>query len=634
MTVGHDPTADDAFDGRAYARDLTTAPGVYRMYAADGSLLYVGKAAALKKRVASYFTKALPTRTASMIAQIARMDVTVTRTATEALLLENQLIKSLHPRYNVLLRDDKSYPYVVLTRETWPRIAFHRGARSLPGRYFGPYPSVLAVRDTLNLMQKIFRLRSCEDSVFRNRSRPCLQYQIGRCSAPCVGLVQARDYADAVRQATMLLDGRSDDLTTELTTAMETASERLDFEDAARLRDLVASIRKLQSRQYVDGNAADLDVLACAMRGAQACVLMLMFRDGRNLGTRSFFPKTNGEDSAEEVLGAFVSQYYAEQTPPREIVLDREISERELIEEALGAAAGRKVQIKTSVRGERAGYLDLVRRNAEQTLVAEIGSNAAQRARAEALRELLGLDEVPQRIECFDISHTMGEATVASCVVFDADGPVRSQYRRYNIDGIEPGDDYAAMRQALERRFRKAAEAVEALSGAAELSGNEATSTRAVLPDLLLIDGGAGQVAQANAVLADFGLVDVHVVGVAKGEARRAGDETLLLPDGRELHPGAGSLGLQLIQQVRDEAHRFAITGHRGRRQKTRNVSRLEDIPGIGPRRRANLLRHFGGLGGLKAAGIEEIARVEGINAALAERIYATLHGIESQGSS
>ncbi len=642
MTVGHDPSADDAFDGRAYARDLTAAPGVYRMYAADDSLLYVGKAAVLKKRVASYFTKALPTRTALMVAQIARMDVTVTRTPTEALLLENQLIKSLHPRYNVLLRDDKSYPYVVLTRESWPRIAFHRGPRSLSGRYFGPYPSVLAVRDTMNLMQKIFRLRSCEDSVFRNRSRPCLQHQIGRCSAPCVGLVQARDYADAVRQATMFLDGRSDDLTAELTTTMEGASERLDFEEAARVRDLIASIRKLQSRQYVDGHAADLDVLACAMRGAQACVMLLMFRDGRNLGTRSFFPKTNGEDSAEEVLGAFVSQYYAEQTPPREIVLDRDIPEHALIEEALGATAGRKVQLKTSVRGERAGYLDLVRRNAEMALAAEVGSNAAQRARAEALRDLLGLGEVPQRIECFDISHTMGEATVASCVVFDAEGPVRSQYRRYNIEGVTPGDDYAAMHQALERRFRKAAEAQAASETALEPAidpQSVATEVfparpRAVLPDLLLIDGGAGQIAQANAALADYGIVDVHVVGVAKGEARRAGDETLLLPDGRELRPGAASLGLQLIQQVRDEAHRFAITGHRGRRQKARNVSRLEDIPGIGPRRRGNLLKHFGGLAGLKAAGIEEIARVEGINAALAERIYATLHGIESQGSS
>lgn len=637
------PPAGDAFDGRAYARELTTAPGVYRMYAADGSLLYVGKAAALKKRVASYFTKALPTRTASMVSQIARMDVTVTRTPAEALLLENQLIKSLHPRYNVLLRDDKSYPYVVLTRESWPRIAFHRGARSLPGRYFGPYPSVLAVRETLNLMHKIFRLRSCEDSVFRNRSRPCLQYQIGRCSAPCVGLVQARDYADAVRQATMFLDGRSDDLTAELGAAMEEASARLDFEEAARLRDLVASIRKLQSRQYVDGSAADLDVLAVAMQGAQACVMLLMFRDGRNLGTRSFFPKTNGEDSAGEVLGAFVSQYYAEQTPPREIVLDREIDDHALIEEALSIAAGRKVQLKASVRGERAGYLDLVRRNAEMALATEVGSNAAQRARAEGLRDLLGLGEVPQRIECFDISHTMGEATVASCVVFDAEGPVRGQYRRYNIEGIEPGDDYAAMRQALERRFRKAVEAAGAAAtpADAEAAGDDPAPRppRAVLPDLLLIDGGAGQVAQANAVLADLGVVDVHVVGVAKGEARRAGDETLLLPGvdgkpGRELRPGAGSPGLQLIQQVRDEAHRFAITGHRGRRQKARNASKLEEIPGIGPRRRANLLRHFGGLGGLKAAGIEEIARVEGINAALAERIYTSLHGLASQGTS
>jgi excinuclease ABC subunit C len=630
-------TTGPAFDGRAYARDLTPAPGVYRMYAADDSLLYVGKAASLKKRVASYFTKALPTRTALMVSQIARMDVTVTRTPSEALLLENQLIKSLRPRYNVLLRDDKSYPFVVLTREAWPRIAVHRGPRSLPGRYFGPYPSVLAVRETLNLMQKIFRLRSCEDSVFRNRSRPCLQHQIGRCSAPCVGMVQARDYADAVRQASMFLDGRSDDLTAELTASMEQASERLDFEGAARLRDLIASIRKLQSRQYVDGSAADLDVLAVAMKGAQACVLLLMFRDGRNLGTRSFFPKTNGEDSAEEVLGAFVSQYYAEQTPPREIVLDRDIPERELIEDALGVSAGRKVQIKTSVRGDRAGYLDLVRRNAEMNLATELGSNAAQRARAEALRDMLGLGEVPQRIECFDISHTMGEATVASCVVFDADGAVRSQYRRYNIEGIEPGDDYAAMHQALERRFRRAVEAradAEGSDGGDASDSSEAVRARAsagVLPDVLLIDGGAGQVAQAQAVLADLGVTGVMIVGVAKGEARRAGDETLLLPDGRELHPGAASPGLQLVQQVRDEAHRFAITGHRGRRQKARTTSKLEDIPGIGPRRRANLLRHFGGLGGLKAAGIEDIARVEGINAALAERIYASLHGIDTQ---
>ncbi|MBP6748856.1 MAG: excinuclease ABC subunit UvrC [Xanthomonadaceae bacterium] len=608
-------TEREPFDGRAYARELTVAPGVYRMYAADDSLLYVGKAASLKKRVGSYFTKALPARTAAMVSQIARMDVTVTRTPTEALLLENQLIKSLKPRYNVLLRDDKSYPNVLVTREAWPRIAFHRGPRSVPGRYFGPYPSVLAVRETLNLMQKIFRLRNCEDSVFRNRSRPCLQHQIGRCTAPCVGLVSAQDYAESVRRAALFLDGRSDELSAELTAAMEEASAALAFERAAGLRDQISAIRKLQARQYVDGQAADLDVIACAVQGAHACVVLLAFRDGRNLGTRSFLPKTNGADSAEEVLAAFVSQYYGEQPPPREIVLDRDIPDREWVEEALAAAAGRKVQIKSNVRGERAGYLDLVRRNAELTLAGELGSQAAQRARVESLREMLGLDEAPQRIECFDISHTMGEATVASCVVFDGDGPVRGQYRRYNIEGIAPGDDYAAMHQALSRRFRKAAE------GDAD----------AVLPDVLLIDGGAGQVAQAQAALAELGVPGLCIVGVAKGEARRPGDETLLLPDGRELRPGAASPGLQLVQQVRDEAHRFAITGHRGRRQKARAVSRLEDIPGIGPRRRANLLRHFGGLGGLKAAGIEEIARVEGVNAALAERIYLTLHGLQGE---
>ena len=601
------------FDGKAFAAALSTAPGVYRMYAADDTLLYVGKAGALRKRVTSYFNNSPKSpRIQSMLSQVARMDVTVTRTEAEALLLENQLIKSLTPRYNVLLRDDKSYPYVLLTREAWPRIAFHRGARAVPGRYFGPYPSVTAVRETLNLMQKLFRIRNCEDSVFRNRSRPCLQYQIGRCSGPCVGLVAEADYAESVRQATLFLDGRSDELTRELGAAMEQASARLEFEQAARLRDLVASIRTLQARQYVDGHAADLDVLACAMQGSQACVLLLAFRDGRNLGTRTFFPKTNGEDSAAEVLGAFVSQYYAEQPAPQEIVLDREIPDAELIEHALAASAGRKVQLKWNVRSERAGYLDLARRNAEIALATELTSRNAQTARSEALKDLLGLSEVAKRIECFDISHTMGEATVASCVVFDANGAVRSQYRRYNITGITPGDDFAAMHQAIERRFRRAVE------------------EGGVLPDVLLIDGGAGQLAQAQAALADLGVAGVTLVGVAKGVERRAGHEALVLPDGRELRPGAASPALQLIQQVRDEAHRFAITGHRGKRQKARMTSKLEDIPGIGPRRRASLLKHFGGLAGLKAAGADEIARVEGVNAALAERIYANLHGLPS----
>ncbi len=600
-----------AFDGKSFVKGLSTAPGVYRMIAADEAVLYVGKASALKNRVASYFNASPKSpRIATMLAQVARMEVTVTRTEAEALLLENQLIKSLKPRYNVQLRDDKSYPYVLLTSEAWPRIGLHRGPRAVPGRYFGPYASVGAVRETLSLMHKLFRLRSCEDSVFRNRSRPCLQHQIGRCSAPCVGLVAAEDYAESVGRASLFLDGRSDELSRELGQAMEAASERLEFEEAARLRDLMQSIRSLQARQYVDGRAADLDVLAVAMQDAAACVLLLAFRDGRNLGTRAFFPKTGGSTDAAEVLAAFVSQYYAEQAPPREIVLDRDIPDRELIEEALSLTAERKVQIKASVRGERAGYVDLARRNAELSLASERTSHAAQRARAEGLRDLLGLPALPARIECFDISHTMGEATVASCVVFDSEGPVRGQYRRYNITGIEPGDDYAAMHQAIDRRFRRAVE------------------EQGVMPDVLLIDGGAGQVAQARTALDDLGVEGVALVGVAKGPARRPGDEELLLPDGRIVHPGAESPALQLVQQVRDEAHRFAITGHRGKRQKARSTSRLEDIPGLGPRRRAALLKHFGGLGGLRAAGVEEISRVEGVNAALAERIYAALHGV------
>ena len=474
-----------------------------------------------------------------------------------------------------------------------------------------------------------------------------------------MGLVPAREYADAVRRATLFLEGRSDELNRELGEAMQAASDRLDFEEAARLRDLVANVRTLQARQYVDGRAAELDVLAVAMQGTRACVLLLAFRDGRNLGTRAFFPKTNGSDNPAEVLAAFVSQYYGEQPPPREIVLDRAIEDIPLLEEAFSAAAGRKVQLRHSVRGERAGYLDLARRNAELSLATELGSQAAQQARVDSLCELLGLEQPPSRIECFDISHTMGEATVASCVVFDAEGAVRSQYRRYNIAGIEPGDDYAAMQQALMRRFRRAAAAREqaaadAAAGQAATALHEPSApaeasqapavaaepapvSTVVLPDLLLIDGGAGQVGQARAVLETLGIPaaaragqpGVLIVGVAKGEERRAGHERLLLPDGRELRPGTDSLGLQLIQQVRDEAHRFAITGHRGRRQKARSTSRLEDIPGIGPRRRASLLRHFGGLPGLKAAGVEEIARVEGINEALAGRIYATLHGLQ-----
>jgi excinuclease ABC subunit C len=623
-------TGSDAappFDGKAYTRALTAAPGVYRMYAADGGVLYVGKAASLNKRVASYFT-AVPRslRLTTMIAQIARMEVTVTRNEAEALLLENQLIKSLKPRYNVLLRDDKSYPYIYLsTTERSPRIAFYRGARSMPGRYFGPYPSVVVVREALNLIHKLFKLRSCEDTVFRNRSRPCLQYQIQRCSAPCVDLVSEDHYRQSVRRTELFLDGKSDELVAELGSAMERASIALDFEEAARLRDLIANLRKVQARQYVDGDRVDLDVLACVLEQGSACVMLLSFRDGMNHGTRGFFPRTNGADDPAEVLGAFVAQYYLEHRPPREIVLSHEVADHVLIEQVLEMQAGARVQLKSSVRGERARYLDLARSNAQHALASELSSNATQRARLAALQELLDLAAPPQRMECFDISHTQGEATVASCVVFDAEGPVRAQYRRYNIADITAGDDFAAMRQALQRRFRPAGEGREG-AAAAEADAERLGS----LPDLLLIDGGKGQLAQALDVLREAGLQGVEVVGVAKGAERRAGHEALIRADGRELRPGPDSPALQLIQQIRDEAHRFAITGHRGRRAKTREKSRLEDIPGIGARRRAMLLRHFGGLAGLKRAGVEEIARVEGINAALATRIYQALHGLET----
>ncbi|TZF81392.1 excinuclease ABC subunit UvrC, partial [Cognatilysobacter lacus] len=480
------------FDSKDFVRNLSTAPGVYRMIAADDAVLYVGKASALKSRVSSYFNNTPKSaRINAMISQIARIEVTATRTEAEALILENELIKSLKPRYNVLLRDDKSYPYVLLTGEDYPRIAVHRGPRAVQGRYFGPYASVGAVRETLNLMHKLFKVRSCEDTVFRNRSRPCLQFQIGRCSAPCVDLIAPDAYAQSVRRASMMLEGRSDELTNELGRAMEAASANLDFEEAARLRDLVTSIRTLQARQYVDGRAADLDVLAIAMQGACACVVLMAFRDGRNLGTRAFFPKTNGTDEADEVLGAFVSQHYVDKIPPREIVIDRDIPDRELLEQALSLAGERKVQIRCSVRGERAGYLDIAGRNAQMALASEMSSAAAQHARVESLRDLLGMQALPTRIECFDISHTMGEATVASCVVFDAEGALRGQYRRYNINGIKPGDDYAAMHQAIHRRFRRSMEArqPEADDARSTPDARARQVAAAILPDVLLIDG-------------------------------------------------------------------------------------------------------------------------------------------------
>lgn len=602
---------DQIFSGKLFVHDLSNAPGVYRMYGAENVLLYVGKAGNLKKRVASYFRDDLSSRRIGlMVKQIVRMEVTVTRTESEALILENQLIKSLKPRYNILLRDDKSYPYIIISDETWPRISVHRGSRTKPGTYFGPYPSVVSVRDTLDLMQKIFRLRTCENAVFRNRSRPCLQHQIGRCSAPCVGLINPRDYDSSIKQSTLFLQGKSTELVDELTDNMVSASQSLQYEKAANIRDTISSIRKVQAKQYVEGDQVDMDVLAVAMDAGIACVMTLSFRNGLSFGTHAYFPKCNGAESEEEVLSAFISQFYLERTPPKELIISHTIPDQALLQSVLTDLGKRKIEIKSQVRGERARFLTMAMHNATLALSTEMHGKKNQQQRLSALQTLLNLEHSPQRIECFDISHTMGEATVASNVVFNEEGAVPSQYRRFNITDITPGDDYAAMHQALTRRFKRAVE-------------------NGVMPDLLLIDGGEGQLTQARDVLSHFNIQSVALVGVSKGVERKAGEETLILPDGHHIKPGASSLALQLIQQIRDEAHRFAISGHRGRRQKTRDTSTLEQIEGIGAKRRSSLLKHFGGLSGLKGAGVEEIARVEGINQSLAQRIYASLHGID-----
>jgi excinuclease ABC subunit C len=605
------------FDGKAFVSTLTSAPGVYRHFDAAGELLYVGKAGNLRKRVGSYFLKPrMEPRIAAMVAQIARVEITVTRTEGEALLLESQLIKSLKPRYNILLRDDKSYPYIYLSGgEDYPRLAFHRGAKNLPGRYFGPYPSTYAVRESLSLMQKLFKVRQCEDSYFRNRSRPCLQHQIGRCTAPCVGLIGIEDYRSDVRHAEMFLEGRSNAVIDELAEAMEQASKALQFERAAKLRDQVAALRQLQAQHHVQGASADMDVIACRIESGLACVSVLFFRNGISLGTRDFFPRLPLDAEPADVLTQFIAQYYLDRPVPRELILGETLADQAILTELLTQHAGRAIELKSSVRGDRAQFLQMAERNAQASLTARLASRQTLGARFDDLQKVLELAALPRRIECFDISHTMGELTVASCVVFGPEGPEKSHYRRFNIAGITPGDDYAAMYQALTRRFRKLAEGEGAR------------------PDVLLIDGGGGQVAQALDVLKELGVSGIEVVGVAKGPGRRAGEETLVLArmasgaPGRELHPGSSSPALHLVAAVRDEAHRFAISGHRKRREKARERSALEDVPGIGARRRSALLKAFGGMQGVESAGIEELMQVKGIDRGLAERIYASLHG-------
>jgi len=600
------------FDGKAYAAQLSNAPGVYRMYAADERLLYVGKAAALRKRVGSYFAAAPKSmRLTTMLAQVARMDVIITRTEAEALLLENQLIKSLAPRYNIIWRDDKSYPSILLTDAPWPRLLLHRGPRHIAGQYYGPYPNIRAARHTLKQLHGLFKLRNCDDTSFKHRSRPCLQYQIDQCSAPCVAKISAEEYTTSVQQVQLFLQGKSDQLVDELAAAMQAASQALDFEHAVRLRDTIAALRSVQHRQYVEGERADLDVLACSVQGHEAGVLLWSFRDGRNLGTRNFFSTTSAEETADAILAAFISQHYLEHRPPPEIILDRRLADADLIATALSQTTAYPVRLIWNVRGERAAYLQLAQRNAQRALQERNDKQQLQHVRQQALMQLLGVETPLRRAECIDVSHTQGEATVAACVVFDAHGAQPAQYRRYLIHHIPPGHDLAALRQVLERRFR-----------------SDTDIEKSTWPDVIVVDGGRVHVDQTCRFLAERKIVGITVLGIAKGAGRKAENDTLILANGRRLHPLNTSPALHAVQQMRDEAHRFAITGHRKQRQKARFTSKLEDIPGIGPQRRARLLQHFGGLLGLKAAGVAEIAKVHGINAALAQRIYAWLHGL------
>ena len=602
------------FDSAAFVRNLSERPGVYQMYDAAGALLYVGKASNLRKRVSSYFQKTgLGPKTEALVARIAEIQVTITGSDTEALLLEQNLIKSQHPPFNILLRDDKSYPYIFLSQgEAFPRLGFHRGAKRAKGRYFGPFPGASAVRESLNLMQRVFRVRQCEDSFFRNRSRPCLQYQIQRCSGPCVGLVSESDYADSVRRTVLFLEGKSTALQTELADEMERAAERLAFERAAVLRDQIRHLQAVRERQSIESGDGTLDVIAAAAGPGAACVQVLFVRDGRILGSRSYFPRCKLDESPAEVLAAFVPQFYIgardDRDIPREILLGDEPEDIDTLAEALSEASGRRVSLSARVRSARAQWIKLAQETARQNL----GSHLANRARMEdqfaELRDALGLDAAPERIECFDISHSGGELAVASCVVFDGGGPLKADYRRFNIEGIRPGDDYAAMRQALERRYTR-------------LKSGEGK-----LPDLLLIDGGKGQLAQALDVMEELQIEGVTVASVAKGTTRKAGFETIILGDRRELVLPPDSVALHLVQQVRDEAHRFAISALQKRRAKKSAGSPLEGIPGVGPRRRRELLRYFGGLQGVGKASLEELMRVPAISRKIAEDIYAAFH--------
>ena len=603
---------DSSFEVKSFLRSLTHRPGVYRMLDAKHKVIYVGKARDLKKRVSTYFHRSHASpKTEAMMARVARVEVTVVNTEAEALVLEYNLIKQHKPRFNVLLRDDKSYPYIhASTDHAFPRLRFHRGVRKGKGRFFGPYPSTGAVRQTLNELQKLFLIRNCEDSFFSNRTRTCLQYQIKRCTAPCVGIVDATQYRKDLDAAIQFLEGRNDAVVNSFVERMDKAAAAREYEQAARYRDQIARLKAVEAKQLVKrGDRKDLDVLGFASNGAIHCTTVMFIRNGSVIGSRDHFPKLPGETDKARLLNGFVSQYYLGRDAPAEIILDTEIEDAALLEQELMARAGHKVAIRTRVRGDRARWLEMATTNAEQGLNLKVTSNATIQRQFAALGEALDLDESPERIECFDVSHTSGEATVASCVVFNLAGPMKSDYRRFNLKSETAGDDYAAMAEVLERRYRRVRKG------------------EVPMPDVLFIDGGKGQLSAAMKILEKLELDWLTVVGVAKGRARRPGAERLFRPgEAKALQMPPDSPALLLIQQIRDEAHRFAITGHRQKRAKARRQSPLERIPGLGPKKRRELLRQFGGLQGVVSAGIDDLAKVRGISRSLAETIYNRLH--------
>ena len=606
------PKAEESvFDSKSFLKTVTSKPGVYRMYDADNKVLYVGKAKNLKNRINSYFRKSgLSPKTSALVSHIHHINVTVTHTEGEALILESNLIKEFHPRYNILMRDDKSYPYIYVSSHTkYPGIAIHRGAHKKPGRYLGPYPNAGAVRETINLLQRTFKIRLCEDSYFQNRSRPCLQYQIKRCTAPCVGYISEQAYKLDIKHALLFLEGKSRQIINELISSMEKAAEKQNYEKAAIYRDQIKSLQSISERQHISAEKGDIDIIACATEGGQACVTVFYVRNGLNLGNRNFYPSLPEALSEKEILSAFIPQFYLDREKPAEIILSAKPVQLELIQNVLSEQAGHKVSLRTRVRAERAKWLELANNNAKNSLTTRLLSRTGLLKRFEDLQEVMQLDNLPLRVECFDISHTQGESTLASCVVFTPEGPYKTDYRRYNIDDITPGDDYAAMRQALQRRFKKTKQQEQ------------------VLPDILFIDGGKGQLRQAIDVFEELDINNVLLVGVAKGEGRKAGLEKLVFSDGRpDLHLTLDSPALNLILQVRDEAHRFAISGHRAQRAKKRRESPLENIAGLGPKRRQTLLKHFGGLQGITRAGVEDLAKIPGINKKLAQSIYDEFH--------